>query len=162
MNTDSPMHLINTGIEYFLVVILLLGLFSLASLRDVQANAYNTKVEHQAIINDLLEFGEYNTGTDLRDITECVPGNHVIEAIRKYRDGSIRIYVDKDKNDTGIYMDEAAVSLNPYEFSVARLTEIIDPLTYYHPFLIYGSDMMTNMNSTGDEVTGISFFKYVP
>ncbi len=162
MNADSPIHMINTGIEYFLIVILLLGVFSLESLRDAQANAYNDKVEHQAIINKQLEFGEYDTGFNLQDKSECVPGNHVIETIRKYKDGSIRVFVDKDKNNNSIYMDESAISFHPYEFSVAHLTEVIDPEAYYHPFLIYSSDLMSNRDSSGSEITGISFFKYVP
>lgn len=162
MNTDSHIHLINTGIEYFLIIIFLVGLFSLKSLREALADAYNNKAEYQALINNQLEFGGYNTGSDLQDISECVPGNRVIEAIRQYKDGSLRIYVDKDKNNNSIYMDESAISLNPYEFSAAHSTEIIDPETYYHPFLIYGTDPMTAVNSSGTEVIGISFFKYEP
>lgn len=162
MNADSPIHMINTGIEYFLIIILLLGAFALESLRDAQANAYNNKVEHQAIINNQLEFGEYDTGSNLNDKSECVPGNHIIETIRKYKDGSIRVYVDIDKNGNSIYMDESAISNTPYEFSVAHLTEIIVPEAYYHPFLIYGSDLMDDKDSSGSEITGISFFQYVP
>ena len=162
MNTDTQISMFNTGIEYLLIVVLLVGIMSVSSLRDSLANAYNTKEEHQAIINNQLEFGAYNTGFDLQDKEECVLGNRVIEAIRKYKDGSIRVYVDKDMNDNSIYMDELTVSLNPYGYSVAYLTEIIDPETYYHPFLIYDSDQMDNINSSGSEVTGISFFKYIP
>lgn len=162
MNTDTQINMFNTGIEYLLIVVLLVGMISVSSLRDAQANAYNSKEEHQSLINNQLEFGAYNTGSNLQDKSECVLGNRVIEAIRKYKDGSMRVYVDSDMNNNSIYMDEFAVSLNPYGYSVAHLTEIIDPETYYHPFLIYGSDQMENMSSSGSEVTGISFFKYVP
>lgn len=162
MNTDSAIKLINAAIEYFLIVIFLLALFSLGSIRNSQAEAYNRKEVYQSTIKNQLEYGGYNTGSNLKDKTECVLGNHVIETIRKYKNSSIRVYVDKDKNGNSIYMDESAVSLNPYLFSVAYLTEIIDPDTYYHPFLIYDNDAMTNIHSSGSEITGISFFKYVP
>lgn len=162
MYTDTPIHLIKTGIEYFLIIILLLGINSLVSLRNAQANAYNGQKEYQARINNQLEFGQYNKVSELEDRSEGLLGYHVIETIRKYKEGSVRVYVDKDKNNNSIYMDEAAMTFNPYEFSVAHLTQIIDPETYYHPYLIYDSDRMDDKNSLGIEVTGISFFQYVP
>jgi len=162
MNADSPIYLVNTAIEYLLIVVFMVGAISLVSLRDKQANAYNTKVEYQSTVSRQLEFGEYNTGSDISNKSECVPGNHVIETIRRYNDGSIRIYVDADKTNSSIYMDDSAVSMNPFDFSTTHLTDIIDPEAYYHPFLIYDTDEMTNQNSTGSEITGISFIKYVP
>lgn len=159
MNSEPITHLVNTAIECLLIVSFIAGAMIFINIRDDQANAYNTQIELQESVNKQMEFEGYNTGSDISNISECVRGNHVIETIRKYKDGSIRVYVDQTANGS-INMTAAELELNPYLFSVAYLTDAISPSDYYHPFLIYDSDDMTNTNSYGTEVTGISFFKH--
>lgn len=159
MNIDSATHMINTAIEYLLVVIFIGAIMEFVVLRNNYAQAYNEKVVLQEAVDNQLKYGGYNTGTDTSNKDECILGNHVIEVIRQYTNGEIRVYVDKDALGSEIYMDADTLKQTPYTYSVSALVDRIEATDYYHPFLVYDTKDMTDF-TVGDEVTGITFVKY--
>lgn len=159
MNADSAIHMINMAIEYLLIVIFIGAIMRFVIMRNNYAQAYNDKVVLQEAVDNQLRYEGYSTGTDIGNKAECVLGNHVIEAIRQYSNGELRVYVDKDAFGNNIYMDRDTLRLTPYAFSVAALVDKIEATDYYHPFLVYDTREMDDF-TVGSQVTGITFMKY--
>ena len=109
--------------------------------------------------------------------SECLYADDVIEAIRKYKDGSIEIFVDKpNSSNTPFYLTKTIAEQDPEYCSMAALTTLlggIDSTGLYHPYLFYNGDDMKKMietdtidqinfysSHTSGTVTGIGFIRY--
>lgn len=174
MTRETLEEMITIGIEFLTVAVFLVFVVNFYGIKRDFADIKNEKIVTSHNIRQYREFGKYETGfTDINVDSagyksECLYADDVIEAIRKYSDGSIEIYVDKP-NSTGayLYLSREDAERNPSHYSMEVLTSTsrgIDMKALFHPYLIYnGSDVkdpsFRNNHSSGT-VTGIAFIRY--
>lgn len=170
---DSPIDVIKLGIEYTLLAIFLMFVVRVLCLRDDYAKALNQKDIIEMSAKETLEFSEFNTGKDQTNKEETVPADEVLACIRKYRDGSVTIYIDhmngaSMNGKSQIYDSSVSTSDDPETNKKYKQSQLIKDLRmtdYYHPYLVYDNMDVTNKasyNQTGDTVTGIAFLYYQP
>ena len=160
MNSDSAIHLMSIGLEYLMIAVFIVVVYNFIVLRDDYANALNDKTILQENVDTRLEFSGYDNHGQTSDRSKLITGARLMEVIRLYRDGHIRIYINKDKNNNPITFDSDVAIYDPLRYSVAYLSNQIDSTSFYTSYLVYDTHVMTAVDNVGgDEITGISFVK---
>lgn len=173
MTRETLEEMITIGIEFLTVAIFLVFVVNFIGIKKDFADVKNVKIVTAHNIRQYREFGKYETGftpnkEDTNYKSECLYADDVVEAIRKYRDGSIEIYVDKPNNSgIPVHLTRKDAEQNPSHYSMEELMSTakgIDLKALFHPYLIYnGSDVKDtsfyNNNSSGT-VTGVAFIRY--
>ena len=169
MHTESTIDAIKLGVEYIMIVIFIGLAIKVLALRNDYANSLNEQEISEANLKETLEFSMYNTGIDQNNRDEWMTGDEVVACFRKYRNGSVQVYLDKAKDGSSLLLNSQTFQnksiLNGREvntFSLEYLLTAIDMSSFYHPYLVYDDEDITNPDSyqhSGASVSGITFMK---
>lgn len=157
MFVDSVIDLFKMALEWILIGIFVILVIRVMSVRDSYATKITEKQVRESAVNESLEFSKYNTGINQTDISECILASEVIACIRKYDRGELPIYVTKADGSGKLYNQNTSKD----DYKLASIESQIDYNAYYHPYLVYDTESVTQSYTTlehaGDEVVGIIF-----
>ncbi len=159
---DNTIELIKIALEYITLAILLFFVVRFLELRSDYAESLNRQYDLQVRTQQRLEFEKYNTGVDQGDRSQGLTADMVVEAVRRYRDGKVCIYVDRMKDGSELYLDGQNAEALSDRLTVEALMQNLDMASArYHPYLVYDNQSMRGPHYTnrGMEVKGIAFIK---
>lgn len=159
---ENTIDIVKIALEYITLAIFLVFVVKYIGLRNDYAEALNAQHDLQIKTQERLEYGKYNTGLNQEDRTQSLTADMVVEAIRKYRDGEICIYVDHMKDGNELYIDSTNAIAMTDKITVEALTGNLDMTSArYHPYLVYDNQNMRGPDYTneGIEVKGIAFIR---
>lgn len=162
MLSENAIDMIRIALEYITLGIFLFCVVKFIGLRNDYAEALNREYDLQVQTQERLEFGKYNTGLNQSDKSECLTADMVLEALRKYNDGSVCIYVDHMKDGSSLSVDGTNAASLKNKLTVQALTNNLDMTkAKYHPYLVYDNQNMKGpYTGKGIEVKGIAFIRY--
>lgn len=162
MLAENAIDMIKIALEYITLAIFLICVVKFIGLRNDYAEGLNREYDLQVQTQERLEFSKYNTGLNQSDRSECLTADMVLEAIRRYSDGSICIYVDHMKDGSPLSVDAANVSSMKDKLTVQALTNNLNMSgARYHPYLVYDNQNMKGpYTNKGMEIKGIAFIRY--
>lgn len=162
MLAENSVDIIKIALEYILLAVFLVFVLKFIGLRNSYAQAMNQQYDLQTKTQLRLEFEKYNTGTNQSDLREALTADMVLEAIRRYRDGSICIYVDKMQDGSELYVDALNAESMKNKLTVTALTNNLDMIhARYHPYLVYDNQNMKGpYGEKGVDIKGIAFLRY--
>lgn len=160
---ENTVDIVKIALEYITLAIFFLFVLKGISLRNSYADALDNQYSLQIQTQERLEFAKYATGFNQNDRQECLTADMVLEALRKYRNGEICIYVDKMKDGRELYVDSSNAGILKDRLTVNALVSNLDMVSArYHPYLVYDNQDMRgpDYTGTGTEVKGIAFIRY--
>lgn len=160
---EHTIDLVKLALEYITLTIFFVFVLKAMGLRNSYANSLNLQYDLQVKTQQRLEFEKYVTGLDQNELSECLTADMVLEAIRKYSDGQICIYVDEMKDGSELYVDSLNAAALSDRLTVSALIANLDMVSgRYHPYLVYDNQDMRgpDYTNTGIEIKGIAFLKY--
>lgn len=162
MLAENTIDMVKIAVEYITIAIFLFFVVKFIGIRNDYAEALNRQYDLQLKTQERLEFSKYDTGLNQSDRCESLTADMVLEALRKYRDGEICIYVDHMKDGSELYLDSRNAASIADKLTVDALTKNLDMTSArYHPYLVYDNQNMKGPTYTnkGTEVKGIAFIR---
>lgn len=159
---ENTVDIIKIALEYITLAVFLLCVVKFIGLRNDYARALNAQYDLQMKTQERLEYGKYNVGLDQGNTSQSLTADMVVEALRKYRDGKICIYVDHMKDGSELYVDSSNAGAMADRLTVDALTDNLDMVSArYHPYLVYDNQNMRGPTYTNEglEVKGIAFIR---
>lgn len=162
MFAENAIDMVKIALEYITLGIFLFCVVKFIGLRNDYAEALNRQYDLQVQTQERLEFSKYNTGLNQNSADECLTADMVLEALRKYSDGSVCIYVDHMKDGSELYIDSLNAESMKDQMTVQALINNLNMASArYHPYLVYDNqDIRGPYTNEGLEVRGIAFIRY--